>query len=129
MTRAKHIEDRLEQFRAAVHRDATDLAIAVHRTDHGVKEHSQNIRRLTESLEEVHHRLKGLDEYYQKIVQHEHHVSQTIDQNIHSQTASICAIIAEQADLRKLVTELASPRPVTRQPQHAARRDQYQCTS
>ena len=39
--------------------------------------------------------------------QHEHHVNQTIDQNTHSQTASVCAIIAEQADLRKLVTELA----------------------
>ena len=51
--------------------------------------------------------MKGLDEHYQKIVQHEHHVSQTIDQNTHSQTASICAIIAEQEDLRKLVTELA----------------------
>ena len=107
VTRANHIEDRLEQFRAAVHRDATDLAITVHRTDHGVTEHRQDIRRLTESLEQVHLRLKSLDEHYQKIVQHERHVNQTIDRNTHSQTASICALIAEQADLRKLVTELA----------------------
>ena len=89
VTRANHIEDRLEQFRAAVHRDATELALTVHRTDHGVKEHHQGIRQLTESLEEVHIRLKSLDEYYQEVVQHEHHVNQTIDRNTHSLTNGI----------------------------------------
>ena len=42
------------------------------------------------------------------MMDHETHVSQTIDRNTHSQYASIKAIIAEQAELRKVVEDLAS---------------------
>ena len=104
VSRISHVEDRLEQFRIA----ATDLALVVHRHDQSINEHCRELRQLTESVEEAQDRIKGLDTYSQKIVQHEHHVNQTIDRNTHSQVASICAITKEQEDLRKMVDELAS---------------------
>ena len=42
------------------------------------------------------------------MMDHEVHVNQTIDHNAHSQCASLKAIIAEQAELRKVVQDLAS---------------------
>ena len=91
-----------------VHRDATDLALEVHGHNQRVNDHCWEIRQLTESMKDAKARIEGLDKYSQKMLQHEHHVNQTIDRNTHSQTASICAIIKEQEDLRKLVEELAS---------------------
>ena len=108
VNRTNHVEDRLEQFRSVVQRDATDLALMVHRHDQSVNEHCREIRQLTESVEDARARITGLDTYSQRIAQHEHHVNQTIDRNTHSQVASICALIEEQKDLRKLVDELAS---------------------
>ena len=108
MSRTNHVENRLEQFRHVIQRDATDLALVVHSHDQRVNGHCQEIRQLTESVEEAKARITGLDTLSQKMLQHEHHVNQTIDRNTHSQTASICAIIEEQKDLRKLVEELAS---------------------
>ena len=108
VSRTNHVEDRLEQFRNAIQRDATDLALIVHRHDQSVNEHCREIRQLTESVEDAQARITGLDTYSQKIVQHEHHVNQTIDRNTHSQVASISALIKEQEDLRKMVDELAS---------------------
>ena len=108
VSRTNHVEDLLEQFRSAVHRDATDLALVVHGHDQSINEHCREIRQLTESVEDAQARITGLDTHSQKIVQHEHHVNQTIDRNTHSQVASITALIKEQEDLRKMVDELAS---------------------
>ena len=104
-SRTNHVEERLEQFRKRVQRDATDLALVAHSHDQSVNEHGREIRQLTESVEDMQARITGLDTLSQKMLQHEHHVNQTIDRNTHSQTASICAIIEEQKDLRKLVEE------------------------
>ena len=93
MNRTDHVEERLEQFRSAIQRDATDLALMVHRYEQSVIDHRREIRQLNESVEDAQARIKGLDQYSQKIVQHEHHVNQTIDRNTRSQTASICALI------------------------------------
>ena len=65
------------------------------------------IRVSTSTVGNYGERITGLDTYSQKIVQHEHHVNQTIDRNTHSQVASITALIKEQEDLRKMVEELA----------------------
>ena len=40
------------------------------------------------------------------MMDHEEHVSKTIDSNTYSQCASISALIDEQADIRKLVEDL-----------------------
>ena len=108
VSRTNHVENRLEQFRHAIQRDATDLALVVHGHDQKVNGHCLELRQLTESVEEAQARITGLDTLAQKMLQHEHHVNQTIDRNTHSQTASINALIEEQEDLRKLVEELAS---------------------
>ena len=42
------------------------------------------------------------------MLEHDHHVNQTIDRNTHSQIASINGVIDEQQDLRRMVEELAS---------------------
>ena len=108
VNRTNHVEERLDQFRSVIQRDATDLALMVHRHEQSVTDHHRKIQQLSESVEEAQAKIKGLDQYSQKIVQHEHHVNQTIDRNTHSQTASICALIKEYEDMRKMVTELAN---------------------
>ena len=108
VSRINHVENRLDQFRHAIQKDALDLALVVYGHDEKVNGHCQELRQLTESVEEAQARITGIDNLAQKMLQHEHHVNQTIDRNTHSQTASIVANIKEQEDLRKLVTELAS---------------------
>ena len=108
VSRINHVENRLDQFRHAIQKDALDLAIVVHGHDQKVNGHCLELRQLTESVEEAQARITGVDQLAQKMLQHEHHVNQTIDRNTHSQTASINAIIKEQEDLRKLVDDLAS---------------------
>ena len=71
VSRISQVEDRLEQFRTA----ATDLALVVHRHDQSINGHCRELRQLTESVEEAQDRIKGLDTYSQKIVQHEDHVN------------------------------------------------------
>ena len=99
VSRVNHVENRLDQFRHAIQKDALDLAIVVHGHDQKVNGHCLELRQLTESVEEAQARITGIDKLAQKMLQHEHHVNQTIDRNTHSQTASISAIIEEQEDL------------------------------
>ena len=108
VSRANHLENRFDQFRHAIHRDATDLAIVVHGHEQRVTGHSHELRQLSEAIEDVKAKIVGLDNLTKKMLEHEHHVNQTIDRNTHSQTASINGIIDEQQDLRRLVEELAS---------------------
>ena len=108
VSRTNHLENRFDQFRHAIQRDATDLAIVVHGHDQRVTGHCQELRQLTESVEEAQARITGLDTLSKQMLEHDHHVNQTIDRNTHSQTASINGIIDEQQDLRRLVEELAS---------------------
>ena len=106
--RTSQLENRFDQSRHAIQRDATDLALVVHGHDQRVNGHCRELRQLTESLEEAQARIAGLDTLSKTILEHDHHVNQTIDRNAHSQTASIVGIIDEQEDLRKMVEELAS---------------------
>ena len=107
VSRTNHLENRFDQFRHAIQRDATDLALMVHGHDHRVTEHCRELRQLTESVEEAHTLITGLDTFSKTMLAHEHHVKQTIGRNTHSQTASINGIIDEQQDLRRLVEEMA----------------------
>ena len=108
VSRANHLENRFEQFRHAIQKDATDLAMVVHGHDQKVTVHCQEIRQLFEAVEEAQAKINGLDALSRKMLEHDHHVNQTIDRNTHSQTASIKGIIDEQEDLRRLVEGLAS---------------------
>ena len=108
VSRTNQLENRFDQFRHAIQRDATDLALVVHGHDQRVTGHCQEIRQLSEAVEEAQARITGLDTLSKKMLEHDHHVNQTIDRNAHSQTASINGIIDEQQDLRRLVEGLAS---------------------
>ena len=106
--RTGHLEHRFDQFRFDIRRDATDMALILQGHEQRVNAHSRELRQLTESLEEAQNRIAGLDTLTKTILAHDHQVTQTIDKNTHSQTASVVKIIEEQEDLRKMVEELAS---------------------
>ena len=106
--RVTSTDDRLEQFKTAIRRDATELALTVQRTEHEVRQHRHDITQMHESMEDAQEKLKSLEERFRQVAEHEHHVNQTIDKNTHSQCASVCALIQEQGDIRKLVQELAN---------------------
>ena len=106
--RTGHLENRFDQFRFDLRRDATDMALLLQDHDQRVNSHTREIRQLTESLEEAQSRIAGLDTLSKTIIEHDHHVTQEFDKATHSQSASICGLIEEQEDLRKMVEELAS---------------------
>ena len=107
--RVAQTDDRMEQFRSNLRRDALELALNVKRIEQDLQYQFQATARLKESVhDDVQERVKGLEEKIRHMMDHEVHVIQTIDRNTHSQCASIEAIIAEQGDLRKLVEDLAS---------------------
>ena len=107
VNRTGQLEHRFDQFRFAIHRDAGDLAILVEGHDQNISAHCRELRRLSESIQEVQARLTGIDTFTKTIVERNHQVYQTMDQNNQSQTASTVGIIKEQQDLRKMVEELA----------------------
>ena len=107
--RVAQTDDRMEQFRTNLRRDALELALNVQRTEQDVQHQHQAIARIKETLfEDVQERVKSLEERLRHVMDHEMFVNQTIDRNTHSQCASISAIINEQGDIRKLVEDLAS---------------------
>ena len=106
-SRTSHLEHRFEQFRHDIRRDATEMTLIIQGHEQSVNTHSRELRRLSESLEEVQSRVIGLDTLTKTILAHDHQVAQTIDKNTHSQSASIGGLIEEQEDLRKMVEDLA----------------------
>ena len=104
-TRVAQTDDRMEQFRSNLRRDALDLALTVKRIEQDVQYQYQSTARLKQSLQnDVQERVKGLEEKLLFVMEHETHVNQTIDRNAHSQCASIEAIMAEQRDVRTVWT-------------------------
>ena len=106
--RTGQLEHRFDQFRFDLRREATDMALLLQDHDQRVNTHTREIRQLTASLEEAQNRIAGLDTLTKTIVEHDHHVTQQFDKATHSQTASICGLIKEQEDMRKMIEELAS---------------------
>ena len=109
VTRVANTDDRLEQFRSTIRRDALDIALTVQRAGQDTQHQQQAIEHIKSTLfEDVQERVKSLEERLRSVMDHEVHVNQTIDRNTHSQCASITALISEQGDVRKLVEELAN---------------------
>ena len=105
--RVAQTDDRMEQFRSNLRRDALELALNVKRIEQDLQYQYQATARLKQSLhDDVQERVKGLEERLRHLMDHEVHVNQTIDHNNHSQCASIEAIIAEQHNIRKVVKDL-----------------------
>ena len=107
--RVAQTDDRMEQFRSNLRRDALGLALNVQRIEQDLQYQFQATARLKESVhDDIQERVKSLEERLRATLDHEVHVNQTIDRNAHSQCASIKALIAEQYELRKIVEDLAS---------------------
>ena len=109
VTRVAQTDDRLEQFRSTIRRDALDIALTVQRAGQDIQQQQQAIEQIKSTLfEDVQERVKSLEERLCSVMDHEVHVNKTIDRNTHSQCASISALISEQEDVRKLVEALAN---------------------
>ena len=107
--RVAQTDDRMEQFRSNLRRDALELALNVKRIEQDLQYQYQAAARIKESLyDDVQEKVKGLEEKVRNLIEHEAHVSQTIDRNTHSQCSSINALIASTGDIRMLVEDLAS---------------------
>ena len=109
VNRVAQTDDRMEQFRTHLRRDALELALNVKRAEQDVQHLYQGNAHIKKTLfDDVQERVKGLEERLRHVMDHEMHVNQTIDRNTHSQSASISVIIDEQSDVRRLVEDLAS---------------------
>ena len=83
------------------------MSIILQSHEQRIGTHDRELRQLNESLEDAQNKIVGLDNLSKTIIAHDHQVTQTIDKNTHSQTASIVGLIKEQEDLRKMVEDLA----------------------
>ena len=105
--RVAQTDDRMEQFRSNLRRDALELTMNVKRIEQDLQYQFQATARMKQSLHnDVLEGVKSLEEKMRFMVDHETHVNQTIDRNAHSQCASIEAIIAEQGDIRRSTNAL-----------------------
>ena len=92
VNRVARTDDRMEQFRTNLRRDALNWQ----RTEQDVQHQYQAIAHIKETLfDDVQERVKSLEERLRHVMDHEMHVNQTIDRNTHSQSASISAITEE----------------------------------
>ena len=108
VTRVAQTDDRLEQFRSSIRRDALGIALSVQKNSQDIQHQQQSVERIKCTLfEEVQEKVNNLDERLCKVIELHEQVTKTIDRNTHSRSASICALISEQEDIRKLVEGLA----------------------
>ena len=109
VARVSQTDERLEQFRSNIRRDALEMSLTMQRSGQDIQHQQHAIEQIKSALfEDVQDRVKSLEERLRSVMDHEMHVHQPIDRNIHSQCASIKALISEQEDVRKLVEELAN---------------------
>ena len=80
VNRVAQTDDRMEQFRTNLRRDALELALNVKRTEQDVQYQQQAIARIKETLfEDVQEKVKSLEERLRHVMDHEMHVNQTIE--------------------------------------------------
>ena len=107
VARVAQTDDRLEQFRSTIHRDALELTLNVQRTSQDLQYQGQSVERIKRTLfDEVQVKVNHLEEKLCMFGDHLDGITTTIDKNNHSQCASITAVICEQEDIRRLVEEL-----------------------
>ena len=105
--RTGQLENRFDQFCFEIRRDATELALILQGHEQRISTHSRELRQLNDSLEDAQNKITGLENLSRTIIDHDSHVTQEFDRVTHSQTASICGLIKEQEDLRKMIEDLA----------------------
>ena len=92
VTRVAQTDDRLEQFRSAIRRDALDMALTVQRTGQDVQHQQQAIEQIKGTLfEDVQERVKSLEERLRSAMDHEVHVNKTIEEHSFTMCIDKCA--------------------------------------
>ena len=83
VTRVTQSDDRLEQFRSSIRRDALDTALTVQRTGQDVQHQQHTIEQIKSTLfEDVQERVKCLEERLRSVMDHEMHVNQTMNKEM-----------------------------------------------
>ena len=81
-TRVAQTDDRLEQFRSAIRRDALDIALKVQSNSQELQHQRQSIEQIKCTLfDEVQERVKNLDERLRMVIDHTAGIAKTIDKN------------------------------------------------
>ena len=108
VTRVAQVDDRLEQFKAAIRRDALELALSIKRANQDLQQQGLSVERIQHTLlDEIQEKMTHVEETLRMFSEHMDTVAKT-DKNEHAKSASIEAMIREQADLRRLIEGLAT---------------------
>ena len=108
MTRVAQVDDRLEQFRAAIRQDALELALTVQRVSQDSQRQGQGIEQIRHILFDlVQDKVDNLESRFQEFSEVTPAITGTIDRNEHEKCSLIGKIINEQEDVRRLVEEFA----------------------
>ena len=107
VTRVAQVDDRLEQFRQAIRQDALGIALTVQRVRQDLQNQGgmEQIRHTLYDL--VQEKVDTLESRFQKFDEFTHSVMGTVDRNEHELFSTAGKIVDEQADIRRLVEELA----------------------
>ena len=108
MNRVAQVDTRLEQFRQAIRQDAFEIALTVQRVIQDVHGQGRGMEQVTYTLFNiVQEKVETLEARFYKYDDFVLTVLDKTDRNAHEVCSSVAKIIDEQADIRKLVEELA----------------------
>ena len=108
VTRVAQVDDRLEQFRAAIRQGTLEMALTVQRVSQELQLQGQGMEQIRHTLYDmVQDKVDNLEDRFQKFTELTHALTATMDKNDHEKCSSIGKIIHEQEDVRRLVDELA----------------------
>ena len=109
VARVTQADDRFELYRAAIRRDALELALKVQRVSQELQHQGQGLERSRHTLfDVVQDKVDNLEERFRMFTEHLQGITATVDRNEHAKCSSIAQIINEQEDIRRLVEGLAS---------------------
>ena len=95
-------------IRQAIRQDAFEMALTVQRVSQNLHSRGQGVEQIKHTLYDiVQEKVDILQSRSQKLDEFTHSVMSTLDKNAHELCSTVAKIIDEQADIRKLVEELA----------------------
>ena len=102
------VDNRLEQFRQAIRQDAFELALTAQRVRQDLQGQGQGVEQIRHTLYDiVQDKVETLESRFQKFDEFAQSVMSTTDKSTHEVCSSVAKIMDEQAEIRRLVEELA----------------------
>ena len=118
--RIAQVDTGLEQFRQAIRQDAFEIALTVQRVIQNLHGQGRGMEQIRHTLFNiVQEKVKTLDARFQKYDEFVQTVLEKTDKNTREVCSSVSRIIDGQADVRKLVEELARHMDNTREQTHS----------